>query len=490
MDTPDLAPGRTRNAAGAALVPTFIALELFGGLIQGWITPLLGVIGTQYQVPGGALSWILTVGLLSSAVSVPLMTMLADRFGGRRLLVIAVALSAIGSTLIAIAPSFAVIIIGSIVQGPVAAMLPIEMSLLKHLRPTSATKIIGVLVGTLTFGVALGSLGAGLVMDAVGDLVVTQLIGAAPLVVLAIIVGFVVPRVAGDSGRVVDWAGATTLGLALVGLMYGLSEGSNAGWLSPITLGSLALGVVALVGFVIAESRATTPLFDVKMIRRARLGVPLLLGVFIAMTLFGSQTPTVLYLGADPATAGYGVGVSTSMTGIVLAVTTLFATIGSFVAPLVTRAIGVRLAVAVSCLVIGAGQVVLMTAPSQLLLVIGVFAVTSLGTGVVLAVLPGVVIERAPESASASVSGLYNSGRTLGGSLAGAFVASVMTAFALAGGGAEATAATPFAAFQVVWGVFAALLLVAAVLALFLTPSRRTPAPVAIDESIQIGAAS
>lgn len=488
MESTDLAPGRARTAAGA-LVPTLIALELFGGMIQGWIMPLLGVIGTQYQVSGGAISWILTVGLLSSAVSVPLMTMLADRFGTRRLLVVAVALSAIGSMLIALAPSFAIIIIGSIVQGPVAAMLPIEMALLKHHRPKSATKIIGVLVGTLTFGVAVGSLISGFVMDAVGNLVVTQVIGAAPLVVLAFVVGFVVPRSDGDPGRVVDWAGAVTLGIALVGLMYGLSEGSSVGWLSPITLGALALGVVGIIAFVIAEGRATTPLFDIRMLRRAKLGVPLLLGVLIAMTLFGSQTPTVLYLGADPATAGYGVGVSTTLTGVIVSVTALFATIGSFIAPLITRFAGVRATVAVACLVIAAAMLVLTTGPSDLVLVAGLFALSSLGTGVVLAVLPGVVIARAPESASASVSGLYNSGRTLGGSLAGAFVASVMTAFLLAGGG-EATDATPFGAFQVIWIVFAALLVIAAVLALFLTPPKRREASVAVDETVQIGAAS
>ena len=493
MSTTSPAPARARTSAAAALVPTLIALELFGGLIQGWITPLLGEIAADYQVPGGGVSWILTVGLLSSAVSVPLMTMLADRFGPRRLLVIATALTAAGSVLIAVAPSFSVILIGAVVQGPVAALLPIEMSLLKHHRPASATRIVGILVGTLTFGLAIGSLLAGLVMEAVGSLVVTQLIGAAPLVVLALLVGLAVPSTAGDPGRTVDWLGAGTFGIALVGIMYGLSEGSNVGWGSPLALLPLLVGLAALVVFLVVEHRAATPLFDVKLLRTAKLGVPLLLGVLVAMTLFGSQTPTVLYLGADPAVDGYGAGASTGLVGIVFAITALFATLGSFVAPLVTRWLGGSLAVAVACVLMAAGMLVLTSGPSELLVVGGLFSLTSLGTGVVLAVLPGIVIDRAPESASASVSGLYNTGRTLGGSLAGALVASVMTAFARSGGG-EVAAATPFGAFQVIWTVFAVILVVAAVLALALGARRRqrgaedlvTPAV----DTPQIGAAS
>ncbi|WP_164863425.1 MFS transporter [Agromyces sp. LHK192] len=492
MSEPTSTSRSARSAAGLLLVPTFVALELFGGVIQGWITPLLGEIATHYQVGGGAVGWILTVGLLSSAVSVPLMTMLADRYGARRMLVLAVALTAIGSTMIAFAPVFPLVLLGSIVQGPVAAMLPIEMSLLKHHRPESANRIVGILVGTLTFGVALGSLGGGLVMEAVGDLVVAQAIGAAPLVILALVVGFTVPSTAGDPDRVVDWAGAGLFGVALVGVMYGLSEGSNAGWTSPLALVPLVLGLVAFIAFLMVENRATTPLFDVKLLRRAKLGVPMVLGVLVAMTMFGSQTPTVLYLSADPELVGYGAGFSTGLVGIVFASTALVMTAGSFLAPLLARRAGLRATIVAACVLMAAGMVVLLVAPAGPGLATAVFATTALGTGVMLAVLPGVVIDRAPETASASVSGLYNTGRTLGGSLAGALVASIMTAFVAAGAAGtvgDAPPATPFAAFQVIWAIFAAVLIAAAVLALSLGPRRAaTPSPATADDALEIGA--
>ncbi|WP_105968141.1 MFS transporter [Streptomyces geranii] len=471
-----------RTSVGVALLPTLLALEFFAGVIQGWIGPLLGEIGSHYGITGGDLGWVIAVGLLSSAVSVPLMTNLADRFGPRRLLVVAASLTAAGSLLIAVAPTFTFLIVGSVVQGPMAAMLPIEMSLLKRHRPDTANRAVGVLVGALTLGVALGALTSGYLMEAVDDLVVTQLIGAAPLVVMTVVVGLVVPATAGDPGRAVDWAGAGTLGVALIGVMSGLAAGTNVGWTSPSTLAPLVVGVALLLLFLVVENRARMPLFDVKVLRQARLGVPLLLGALVSMPLFGSVTPTVLYLGADPAESGYGAGVSTGAIGGVFAFTVSFLTAGTLVAPLVVRWLGVRLAVCLACLVPVVGLAVLATGPSGTLVVAALFSLNSLGTGIALAVLPGVVIDRAPQSAPASVSGLYNTGRTLGGSLAGALVATIMATLVTATGG------TPLHAFQVIWYVFAGILVAAALLALLLGSPRPRDTSAPTAEPARIGA--
>jgi len=273
-----------------------------------------------------------------------------------------------------------------------------------------------------------------------------------------------------------------------------LFGGLIQGWITPL-LGEIGThyavpdGADGLIVFCVVEARAANPLFDVRVLRSARLGVPLVLGVLVAMTMFGSQTPTVLYLSADPAVDGYGTGATVAVVGIVFALTALCSSAGAFLSPLVVRRIGVPATISASCVVMAAGMVVLITAPTNVVVVAALFGVTSLGTGVVLAALPAVVIDRAPEEASASVSGLYNTGRTLGGSLAGALVAAIITAFTHPT--SEGVPTTTFAAFQVVWIVFAAILVIAAALALTLG-GRRTPrsAAATADNPATIGAAS
>ncbi|MFJ2619427.1 hypothetical protein [Glutamicibacter sp. NPDC087344] len=119
------------------------------------------------------------------------------------------------------------------------------------------------------------------------------------------------------------------------------------------------------------------------------------------------------------------------------------------------------MAVSTAALVTGVTSVVVATM---------LFAIPSLGGGILMAVLPDVVLVRAPAEAAASVSGLYNTGRSLGGSVAGAVIAAIMAGFATVPDGA--VAATPFAAFQTIWIMLAAVCVVLALLALLL----RTPA--------------
>ncbi|SFR90334.1 Major Facilitator Superfamily protein [Agromyces sp. CF514] len=483
---------------GRFLVPVLITLELFSGLIQGWIVPLLGSVAEHYRVSGGAVSWVLTVGLLSSAVSVPLMVVLADRFGRQKLLVIAVVLSAVGSVLIALAPAFPLVLLGAVIQGPVAACLPLEMALLKHFRPERANRIIGYLVGMLTIGVALGAVLGGVAMDAIGNLPVVQFLPAAVLVLFIPIVWRLVPRDSGDATRSVDWLGATTLGIALVGVMYGLSEGPVSGWGSLTVLLPLVIGGIALVGFFIAESRVSTPLVDVKALKGARLLPALVVGFLASMALFGNQTPTVLYFTADPGAVGYGLAGSAGLVGIVFGVTALFSSAGAFLSYRVAKGIGSRFAVAVGCLCIAVGVGGMVFAPRELLVVVGLGALSAFGSGIAFGILPGLVVERAPETSAASVSGVYNTTRTLGGALAGAFVASILAAVLLSGGGADASAppVPALGAFQLIWGVFAGLNVVAAAVALALGRSRADEASASStdqnspDDALTIGATS
>ncbi|MCT9819566.1 MFS transporter [Microbacterium sp. W1N] len=462
------------GVGGRLLVPVLIALELFGGIIQGWIIPLVGGIAAHYEVSGGSVSWVLTVSLLSSAVSVPLFVVIADRYGRKRILVLAVALTAAGSVLIALAPTFPLLLLGAIIQGPVAVWLPIEMALLKTLRPAAANRVIGYLVGTLTIGVALGAVLGGVAMDAIGHLPTVQLLPALGIVALVAATLAFVPADRGDARRSVDVAGAIVLGVALVGVMFGLSEGTAAGWTSPLTLGPLAIGALALVGFVFVEMRARTPLIDVGVIRGGGLITPLVIAFLVSIALFGNQTPSVLYLTASPDAVGYGAGVSAGAVGAVIGLTALVSSVAAFLSNALARRLGERTTVALGALIAAGGFAALATLPQGLALLLVFSAIASAGTGLVTGVLPGIVVQRAPESSAASVSGLYNTTRTLAGSLAGAFVAATLATLVIGDPSAAAPAVPAAAAFQVIWAVFAVGNVVGAVLALTL---RRAPRP-------------
>ncbi|WP_440311707.1 MFS transporter [Leucobacter chromiireducens] len=451
------------------LVPTFLAVELFAGLIQGWIMPLLGEIARFHGVPAGSISLYFMITMLTSAMCVPFFSMLADRYGKRALLVIAIALTAVGSAMIAFAPSFAFVLIGAAVQGPVAAFLPIEMGILKEQRPAQANRIVSALVGTLTLGIALGSLLSGAIMDATGDLALTQAIPAIPLFLLAAAVHFCLPRDTGNRENTVDWLGAILFSGSLGALMYGLTAGTELGWLHPATLAALIGGVIGAIIFVLVESRVASPLLDFTVLRRVKLGIPMILGFLIALTAFGMSTPTTLYLTAHPGEVGYGTGMSTGNAGLIVSLVFLCSSLGAFVAPLAVRALGTSRAVAAAAFVSAAALLLMLTAPASPVIVTLLLALNSFASWVALGILPGVIVARAPLNVATTLSGLYNCLRSLGGSVAGALVAAIMATLVLAEQNADGVAVPALSSFQVTWAVFAGCLLLSAALALFLS---------------------
>ena len=67
--------------------------------------------------------------------------------------------------------------------------------------------------------------------------------------------------------RSIDFAGTILIALTLAPFILALSKGSDWGWASLATLGSLAVSIAAGVGFVAVERRVSVPLLDLALLR-------------------------------------------------------------------------------------------------------------------------------------------------------------------------------------------------------------------------------
>ena len=64
-----------------------------------------------------------------------------------------------------------------------------------------------------------------------------------------------------------DLAGALLVAAGLGGLTFGLVESSRLGWGSPVLIGSLVLGALALAGFLWVEARVSAPMMPLSLFR-------------------------------------------------------------------------------------------------------------------------------------------------------------------------------------------------------------------------------
>src|SRR6202046_208346 len=84
-----------------------------------------------------------------------------------------------------------------------------------------------------------------------------------------------------------DWPGAVLACAGLFLIVFGFSPADTASWTAPLTIGSLALGTVLLVGFVLAERVVSHPLLPLRVILdRTRGGSYVAVGI-TGIAIFG-----------------------------------------------------------------------------------------------------------------------------------------------------------------------------------------------------------
>lgn len=451
---------RARPAMG--VVGFLVVMEFGSGALQGWFSPLLAAIGQQFDVGAGALNWVNAMYMLMTVACVPILAKLGDLFGHKRLLLIATTLVAVGSLVVAFAPTFETFLLGRALQAPLAAFLPLEFAIVRARDERSASRSIGVLVGSLTLGAAVGSLLSGLLFSAIGDLSIVLLVPAVFIALCVPVVAFLVPETTVRKRGRVDVIGAIVLTAGLLATLIGISNAGTWGWSDLRTVALILGGVLLLVVWVFLERRLVDPLVDVTMLTRGGIGLPIVAALLFGAQTYGGQTASFLWLLGDPERDGYGLGLVPAAAGAIIVLYALAAFLGTLMGDRLARWMSPARTIALAGVVAAASFALMIGLAQVAVLFIASMAVGGVSAGVLLAVLPAVVVRNAPADSVGIASALFNTARTAAGAAAGAVFALVMTLFTAVGTVGEGTPhATPMS-FIAVWSICLVISLVLA----------------------------
>lgn len=207
--------------------------------------------------------WVVTGYALALGSLLLLGGRLSDLFGRKRLFLIGVGGFAVASAAGGAAGGFPMLLVARVAQGAFAAMLaPAALSLVSVTFARDANergRAFGIFGAVAGGGGAVGLLLGGVLTQSASwrwclyvNLIIAAVAFAGALVWLR------------DSGRPErvrpDIAGAVTVALGLVGIVFGLGNSESKGWTSMWTLGAVVAGAVLVVVFVLIERRASHPL--------------------------------------------------------------------------------------------------------------------------------------------------------------------------------------------------------------------------------------
>ncbi|MCA4135290.1 MFS transporter [Arthrobacter sp. M4] len=414
-----------------------VLVEFVSGLLQGFYDPLQKLFAIEYQVGDAQITWFHAVQSLSAAISVPLLAKLGDMFGHRRILRIAVVVVLIGTLLTAFAPNFAVLLVSRIFTGPIAVWLPLEIALVHHrVSGERARRTIGILVSVLTLGAVVGTILSGVIISC-ADLSLALLLPPVFISAALYAVMFRIPESPTRSAPGIDGLGLAGLAGGMVLLLLGMSQIAHQGLRSGLAWALIGGALAVLSAWVLWERRTAYPAVDIRMLACPRLAPLYIAGFLFGCVLFGFQSPLTTFAASDPVSDGYGLGLPTVAISIVIAVFTILTSLGAASFTLASHRIGMK-----KVLVTGAGLAAcgfgFFAVEHSAAWTVFVLAVPAgIGMGLLMGSLPALIAENAPDASTGIATGVYNSLRTLGGSMAGALFGIILTVFAQADGSAS-----------------------------------------------------
>ncbi|WP_433076334.1 DHA2 family efflux MFS transporter permease subunit [Dactylosporangium sp. CA-052675] len=281
------------SGGGAAAAPDKLDAAVFkiaGVVVLGAIMSILDVTVVSVAIPTfmdkfdatyARVAWTMTGYTLALATVIPLSGWAADRFGTKRLYMLALFLFTVGSGLCATAGSIDQLIGYRVLQGLGGGMLmPIGMTIMTR---AAGPQRIGRLMAVLGIPMLLGPIGGPILGGWLIDVASWHWIFLInlPIGVIALIYAqFALPKDNTEPSESFDFLGMLMLSPGLALFLFGVSSLPETGTMSATKVWlPMLIGGLLVIGFVLYSFKPKHPLLDLRLFRNRNLA-------FASLSLF------------------------------------------------------------------------------------------------------------------------------------------------------------------------------------------------------------
>lgn len=278
-----------------------IAILFIGAFVALLNNTLLNValptIMTEFSVKASTVQWLTTGYMLVNGILIPASAFFIQKFTNRKLFLTAMILFTLGTGIAMYAPSFGVLVFARMIQAAGSAlMMPLLMNVMLTAFPIekrgTAMGMFGLVMITAP---AIGPTLSGWIVEHYSW---RALFGIILPIAFAILVFsfFKLRNITPNRDMKLDIFSLILSTIGFGGLLYGFSSAGDKGWDAPIVYGTILVGALALISFIIRQLRMDDPMLDFKIYKYPMFALSSAISIVMSIAMFSGMILTPLYV--------------------------------------------------------------------------------------------------------------------------------------------------------------------------------------------------
>lgn len=257
----------------------------------------LGELSHIFEVDPTTIQWLATGYFLTLGILVPVTGILMQKFTTRQMFMSSLFFSIIGTVLAALAPVFSLLLTARVIQAAgLAIILPLTQNVIFTIYPPNKRGgAMGIMGLVILAGPAFGPTLSGFILDTMSWHWIFWF--TIPFLLFSLIFGYVfIPNVNETRQVSIDSLSVILSTIGFGGVVYGVSVGGDLGWTNGTVLGTIVVGLLALVLFAVRQTKMEQPMLNLKAFNYPMFVLGLMMNIIVFLNMLSMLVILPMYM--------------------------------------------------------------------------------------------------------------------------------------------------------------------------------------------------
>lgn len=242
--------------------------------------------------------WLVTGYMLVNGILIPASAYFIQRYSNRSVFILAMSLFVLGTIIAGLAPTFGVLLGARMVQAAGAAlMMPLLMNVMLVAFPVERRgAAMGIFGLVMIVAPAIGPTLSGYIVEHYSWRVLFFIV--LPVALVPLLLGiFKLKNLTFQNREIsLDKLSLVLSSLGFGGILYGFSAAGQNGWSDPYVLGTIMIGVVSLVTFILRQLKLKEPLLEFRIYKYPMFALSSAISIVLSISMFSAMILMPIYV--------------------------------------------------------------------------------------------------------------------------------------------------------------------------------------------------